>query len=209
MSSIDKIVKKELKKKNKSKIILNKPLFNVTTDMEFAKWLDYETQEDINKINYLLSLPIEKLTNEQVEDLKIYNERKVYSKLFSKYAYHLQDCSNEEYIEVYNYMKTHSIEELMNNKLTKEEIEKSNIKIVEIIIGLSKNEIYKYLNDFNTTNDIDAYKNMNIIDSYIFHHLSSLLAINKVFSFIDKVGTDINISNNKVYTLNSLKYKIN
>lgn len=203
MRGIDKIIKKELKKKKKSKIILNNSLFNVTPDMEFAKWLDYKSIEEQNRIDYLSKLSIEELTNNQIEELKFFNEQKIYSRLLNKYAYNLNECSNDEYFLACTYMKTHSIDDLMNNKLTLLEQKIAKDKIYELYNKLSTKDILNYLNSFNTSNDINAYKNMNIIDSYIFHYLSNLVIDNKI-TIIDST-----MINNKVYSLNNLNYKVN
>ena len=200
MGCIDRIVKKELKKKKKAKVLLGNSLYSVTSDMEFAKWLKYETVEEKN----ILALPIETLTLDQIEELKKINERRIYSRIFNKYAYNLEECSNEEYIVVYDYMKTHFIEDLMEERLTPLELSYAKDKIAKIYISFDSKQLNSYLDSFNTVNDKDAYKNMDIIDSYIFHYLSKTFIESKMKSTNNTIEPDV-----KIYTLNNLCYKAN
>ncbi len=204
MINIDKIIKKDLKKKNKSKLFLNNPLFNVTLDMEFAKWLSYENNDENERRKYLLSLNIEELTKDQIEELKIYNNEKIYSRLFNKYAYNIEELSDEEYIEVCNYMNTHSIEDLMNSKLNKDELIILRDKIVELYASLNKNDLYNYLINYNTLNDINSYKNMSIYDSFIFHYLANVYIENNITNINQIMNND-----SKIYVFNNLKSKAN
>ena len=200
MKSIDKIIKKELKKKgNKSKIIPNNLLYNVSVDMEFAKWLGYENKNIKERKKYLLSLSIEELNKKQIEELKEYNEEIIYSNLLNKYAYHLEECSDEEYTLCAIYINTHSIEELMKSKLSNDEIKYCNEVITKLFMNTNKSELNEYLMSFNTLYDINAYKNMSMLDSYIFHQLSKLLIQNNIISINDQINNSNNI---KIYALN-------
>ena len=194
--NIDKLIKKEVKKKeNKSKINFGYSIFGVTKDMEFRKWLNYESNEEKEK-KELFSINFENLTLNQIEELKIYNEEKIYSNLFNKYEFNTKECNYEDYLMIYNYMNTHSIEALMAKKLTQKEIEIANNKVMELFLQLNKDQINEYLLSFNTLNNPDEYYNMNIIDAYIFHRLGNIYLENKIIPVNDLIN-----SNSKILVL--------
>lgn len=152
-----------MKINNNENEIKNSSFFNIPLEVEFEKWLNYIPDFEKRRKDFLYSIPIKKLSFNEFEELKLYQEQDIYSKIFEN------NYTEKENTLLHNYMNSHSIFELMNSKLTKNEIEFCKARINEIILNYSENELIKYLNNFT----IEKYKNMNIIDAYIFHHIAN------------------------------------
>ena len=157
----------------------------VTTDIEFDKWLNYETDEEKNKKKYLLSLDIEKLDNNQIEELKIYNEQDIYSQIINKYTYNIEECTKEECDAAIEYICSHSLDSIINNKIKEEDKKLADNKVTKMFLYMNKRELSDFINSYNNQN----FKNINIIDAYIYHQVSVLY--NKMIEQEEKVSNNI------------------
>ena len=95
---------------------------------EWVKWLSYNSKEDEKRMLIL----IDKYVN--------------------------QNCTKEEYYEVYNYM-SNSIEDIMLKKLTSDELKVANDK-VKILEKLSDKELCELI---NTERQDDIYNNLSSV----------------------------------------------
>ncbi len=112
---------------------------------EYIKWLNYE----IEKIDFKDKLLID-LNSEEMKD---FSEKIKKIRLLRKLKEHLK---NNRFLCLENDIKEIDLEEIINNILSKEEIDKCD----ELIN-----------NNINLNKLIDNYDNLNIIDSYIVYKL--------------------------------------
>ena len=144
---------------------------------EWLKWLSYIPEFEKNKLEELKSKKVEDLEIEELEFLLKYKENKKMAKLFEIIIN--SKGTKEEELEVYDYKKSHSINDLMLSKLTKEELEYVKEKITEYINNFSKEEIREKVE--NEIKD-EVYKDLSMVDSYI---LSSLARENYRTSLLE------------------------
>lgn len=117
-------------------------------------------------------------------------EEKRMVKLFYKYI--KQQCSKDEFFEVYDYMNN-SIEDLMNSKLTKEDIKIAKEKMDELK-KLSDEELSKKIEEEKNE---DNYFNLSMIDAYVLHmiikidNLRTKIEFQKRLDLYDKENTAI------------------
>ncbi len=202
MININGTLAKEFSKgKEKMKVLTRNFLSNITPDIEFEKWLNYESELEKERYSYLNSLPTDQLSREEVKELEELQEQKEYALLFTKYAYHIETCSEKEYLFVYSYMIEHPLLTLMQKKLTKEELTLANNKLKKLLTTLSSQELYEYL-----THYIIAYQDLSMSEAYILNRLSFIYSKNKQRKIQEemKAHFDRNCTREK-----SLHYKIN
>ena len=129
---------------------------------EWVKWLSYNSKEDEKRMLIL----IDKYVN--------------------------QNCTKEEYYEVYNYM-SNSIEDIMLKKLTSDELKVANDK-VKRLEKLSDKELRELI---NTERQDDIYNNLSMTDAYILHQIIKIDNIrnarkmNRRLELIDNETTSI------------------
>ncbi len=135
---------------------------SVKPTMEWIKWLSYESDREKNKKRILYSKCFNELTMEEKNEIFKFNDLDRMKSLFLKYSG--GKCSKEEFLEVYDYMGN-SIEELMDNKLSKEELEYVKEKIEEIQ-KLSNEEIKVIIEEYESN-----YKMLSMVYAYILHYM--------------------------------------
>lgn len=148
----------------------NNFLLNVSIYMEYAKILEYSSDYDIKRKEYLLSLNIEEYTHNQIEELKKFNEEKSYFKKFNRYIENAKDLIKEDLVLIKDYIKNNKLDDIYKRKLTKKEFISCEKKIKQIVNNYTNEQILDVLLSYNTF-DINNYKNMSITDAYIFHKL--------------------------------------
>jgi len=163
--------------KEGGKIIPADDSFNLY--MEWVKWLDYVPTFEQEKINKLIKK--KNKTSEEYRKVGNYYYYKKMAELFKEYGTKNMDI--EEYEEVLMFMKQNSIEEYMNKKLSKEEIE------------LAKSQIdnYKKIPDevlfkkvFEDKKE-DNYMKLSMIDAYILHYIDKIAQVRFSVDFQNKV----------------------
>jgi hypothetical protein len=163
--------------KEGGKIIPADDSFNLY--MEWVKWLDYVPTFEQEKINKLIKK--KNKTSEEYRKVGNYYYYKKMAELFKEYG--TKNMDMEEYEEVLMFMKQNSIEEYMNKKLSKEEIE------------LAKNQIdnYKKIPDevlfkkvFEDKKE-DNYMKLSMIDAYILHYIDKIAQVRFSVDFQNKV----------------------
>lgn len=163
--------------KEGGKIIPADDSFNLY--MEWVKWLDYVPTFEQEKINKLIKK--KNKTSEEYRKVGNYYYYKKMAELFKEYG--TKNMDMEEYEEVLMFMKQNSIEEYMNKKLSKEEIE------------LAKSQIdnYKKIPDevlfkkvFEDKKE-DNYMKLSMIDAYILHYIDKIAQVRFSVDFQNKV----------------------
>lgn len=163
--------------KEGGKIIPADDSFNLY--MEWVKWLDYVPTFEQEKINKLIKK--KNKTSEEYRKVGNYYYNKKMAELFKEYGTKNMDI--EEYEEVLMFMKQNSIEEYMNKKLSKEEIE----------LAKSQIENYKKIPDevlfkkvFEDKKE-DNYMKLSMIDAYILHYIDKIAQVRFSVDFQNKV----------------------
>ena len=128
---------------------------------EWIKWLSYKTSFEQEKITSISLKTVTDLIIDDLETLLQYKKEEKMTLLFKKYK--SNECTVDEFMEVYNYM-SNSITDLMLRKLTRSELEAANME-------LSK------FNDFDTEKLDEKVKTAKNEEDY---NALSMLAIKKV-----------------------------
>lgn len=153
---------------NGTKIIHGENIGNVDPYIEWIKWLSYIPEHEKKRIEYFDSKKISELTYEELEEASRYSRNNFFARLFKIYG--TSECSEEDYMKVYNYMCSESIEKLMLSKLTSEELRYAKQEIAKLSKA-SKEQISDKLNEEQTP---EKYEQLSMVDSYILHIISKI-----------------------------------
>ena len=169
MSSINRIIAKALAKSNGNiKIVHGNVVGNIAPDVEWRKWLSYESEFEKNRIRILEARKNSELSFEEVEELRKYRRNRMFAELFR--LYEIRKCSYEEYMMVYDFMCTESIEELMLNKLSLDELSYAKDEIVRLS-KVSKEDLEFKVKE---AQKIENYDKLSMVDAYILHVISNI-----------------------------------
>lgn len=113
---------------------------NVSPDIEWIKWLNYEPEFEIDRINYLENEKVSDLSIKDLEEIIRYRRNREFAKLFKQYG--TGEISKEDYMRVYDFMSNESIDDLMLSKLTSEELRYAKQEITKLS-NISKEELSK------------------------------------------------------------------
>ena len=167
--NLNMIMAKEMAKSGgKCKIIHGDLLGTISPDMEWLKWLSYESEFEKKRIEYFDSKKVSELSLEELEEASIYSRNKFFSRLFKLYG--TKECSEEDYARVYNYMCNESIEKLMLSKLTSEELQYAKQEIMRLI-KISEEELSAKIEEEQKP---EKYNQLSMVDSYILHLISNI-----------------------------------
>lgn len=153
---------------NGAKIIHGENIGNVDPYIEWIKWLSYIPEFEKKRIEYFDSKKISELTYEELEEASRYSRNKIFARLFKIYG--TSECSEEDYMKVYDYMCSESIEKLMLSKLTSEELRYAKQEINKLS-KVSKEQIRTKLNEEQKP---EKYEQLSMVDSYILHVISKI-----------------------------------
>lgn len=153
---------------NGAKIIHGENIGNVDPYIEWIKWLSYIPEFEKKRIEYFDSKKISELTYEELEEASRYSRNKIFARLFKIYG--TSECSEEDYMKVYDYMCSESIEKLMLSKLTSEELRYAKQEITKLS-KVSKEQIRAKLNEEEKP---EKYECLSMVDSYILHIISKI-----------------------------------
>lgn len=140
-------------------------------EVEYAKWLSYTSDEETYRMMDIKSKPKDKLTIDDLKTLKGYKLGRIYSKLFRKYAFHLDTCDEKEKTLVKDFMDKHPLEEIMKSKLSKSEYEFGK-KCTDLILNNTKEDIEYYIENYDGRH-IYRYMKLSMINSYVYHEVAS------------------------------------
>ncbi len=153
-----KILAKEMAKGN-NKMLPNSLLGSLTSDMEWIKWLSFQTE----KQKILKKKEKNFLTDEDRKELDRYLEEDRIASLLKLYG--SDKITISEYLECYDFMRENDIEEYLLSKLTKEELEVGREKIKyynEVSLKDLRNKI---------KTDIENYQVLSMVDAFILHYI--------------------------------------
>ena len=136
---------------------------------EWIKWLSYKPAFEQEKITSISLKTVTDLTIDDLEILLQYKKEEKMVLLFKKYK--SNECTADEFMEVYNYM-SNSITDLMLRKLTRSELEAANMELSKF----NDFDTEKLDEKVKTAKNEEDYNALSMIDSYVVH----MLAIKKV-----------------------------
>ena len=169
MSDFNRIMAKEMIKMGVNCKIIHGNIFgDISPDIEWNKWLSYESEFEKNWIEYLDSKRVSELSYEELEEAIGYRKNKIFVELFKIYG--TSECFQEDYMKVYDYMCNESIEKLMLKKLTSEELKYAREEITRLN-KVSKEQLsvkvkYEQIRE--------KYEQLSMVDSYILHVISKI-----------------------------------
>ncbi len=151
-----------------SKVITGNVFGNVSPDIEWIKWLNYEPEFEIDRINYLENEKVSDLSIKDLKEIIRYRRNREFAKLFKQYG--TGEISKEDYMRVYDFMSNESIDDLMLSKLTSEELRYAKQEITKLS-NISKEELSKKVHEEQKE---EVYKKLSMVDSYILHQVSNI-----------------------------------
>lgn len=202
MSDFNKIMAREISKMGgKAKIIHGNVFGNVSPDIEWIKWLSYEPEFEKKRIEYFDTKKVSELSYEELEEASKYSRNKIFARLFKIYG--TDECSEEDYMKVYDYMCNESIEELMLSKLTSEELLHAKSEIIRLS-KISKEEISAKVKEEQKP---EKYEQLSMVDSYILHIISDIDYARSMSDLNRKIAAQL--EQNEVMRQRSLYYTAN
>mgnify|MGYP004450716413 FL=1 len=169
MGSLNQILAREMSKsKGRASIVPKNDGGNVSPYLEWKKWLSYVPEFERKRIEYFDSKKISELSYYELEEASRHRKNQIFAELFQVYG--TSECSEENYMMVYNYMSNESILELMLSKLTPEELYHAKEEI-EKLSNLSKEELNAKV---KREQRVEVYNRLSMVDSYILHLLSNI-----------------------------------
>lgn len=179
MSNIWKILVQEMSKSSGSVKIVSKDY------KEWIAWLNYESEFEKQRKNYLMSRKFEELNKSEQIELSHYIKYQTYANLFNKYE--TNTCTQEEYIKVCNFMKIESLEDLITSKLTVEELVyvKSEINRIENLSSADFESEYRKLRDsyFN--------EQLTMAERYVYYLSSRIAAYRSHISAENEISAQL------------------
>ena len=199
MSDFNRIMAREIAKMGgKAKIIHGNVIGNVSPDIEWIKWLSYEPEFEKKRIEYFDTKKVSELSYEELEEASKYSRNKIFAKLFKIYG--TSECSEEDYMRVYDYMCNESIEELMLSKLTSEELKYAKKEIIRLS-KVSKEQLSAKVKEEQKP---ENYAQLSMVDSYILHIISDINYARSMSDLNRKI--DAQLEQNEVMRQRSLYY---
>ena len=162
---IDRIILNEILKSNKKTGTIR---INDELAMEYLKWISYIPKKNKETINVILSKESVELTLDEINILNRFKEEKKLTEILKRYF--SNDYLNSDVLKVYDLMKKESIEKIIREKLTKDELEEAN-KIVAEYKKMSDQELNNYI---FTNRKQENYEKLSIIESYVYHEIKKV-----------------------------------
>lgn len=174
---------------------------NISPDIEWIKWLSYEPEFEKKRIEYFDSKKVSELSLEELEEASRYSRNKFFARLFKIYG--TIECSEEDYMKVYDFMCNESIEELMLSKLTSEELLYAKQEIIRLS-KISKEQLSVKVREEQRP---EKYKQLSMVDSYILHLISNINYARSVADLNRRI--DAQLERNEIMRQRSLYYVAN
>lgn len=202
MSSFSKRLATTIAKKGGHvKVICNQETGNIPADVEWMKWLSYESVFERKRMEYFDSKKVSELSYEELEEASKYSKNRAFAKLFKIYG--TDKCSEEDYLKVYDYMAHESIENLMLSKLTFEELQYAKQEITRLG-KVSKEQLSTKISEEQQP---EKYEQLSMVDSFILHFISKMNFARNMDDFNRQLENKIAQNNNMAYK--SLYYASN
>lgn len=143
--------------------------FNINDVLEYYKWVSYVPLFVREKIEFLLNKDINDFTSEDFYFLKDVKLQEELSEKFKRYI--SDECLREDILSIYDYMRTNSLDKIINSKLNTQELNMSN-KVIDDSINLSIDELGDIVNKGYQKNN---YLSLSMTDAYVMRELNKIL----------------------------------
>lgn len=164
--NINKVIAKTVAGSN-SKVIHGQCIGQINPYIEWIKWLSYESEYEKQICDLTDGKTCLEVSHDELQKVSRIRRNRVFANLFKKYG--TSECSEEEYIMVYDYMCTESIENLMISKLSSQELCYAKEKII-YFSQLTSEELSKKVHEEQVE---DVYDTLSMVDSYVLHVVSN------------------------------------
>lgn len=181
----DRIMARELFRMDNRVKTVSGDIGNVSPDVEWIKWLSYEPEFEKQRISYLESKKKSELSYDELEEVAKYRRNRTIVNLFKTYG--TPECSEDDYMKVYDYMRHESIEKLMLSKLTIEELHYAKKEITR----LSKVDKKQLNTKVTEEKKIERYEQLPMVDSYILHVVSEINYIRNINDLDRQIAAQI------------------
>lgn len=163
--NINEIILKEL---INGKSLDEKASIKINTElaMEYLKWISYIPKNEQLKVNCILSKTARRLSLKEISILQKFKKNQELVEILKRYR--SDKCLNKDVLDVYNLMNRKSLEKIIREKLTKDELEEAN-KIVAEYKKMSDQELNNYI---FTNKKQENYEKLSIIESYVYHEIN-------------------------------------
>ncbi len=141
--------------------VSNKEKFNPCR--EWIKWLANSCEQQKVKIKKINSKKVSSLTDEEFVEIETYFYHRKVLNLLENYGN--KEMTNEEYLEVYQFISTHSLSKLMEANLTIDELNWAK-ETLQVLEQASPEAVNKKIQEAQ-----DNYQNLAMVDAYILHKL--------------------------------------
>ena len=153
--------------------------------LEYYKWISYILPFELNHIEALMAKNVDVLTEKELLLIKKYKEDKCLAERFKRYI--SGDCLKKDVLPIYDYMHSHSIEIIINSKLSKREKMKANT-----IIERYKNLPLDELADFVSKRlERERFLEMSMIEAYVVRELNKILGFESDLKFERDLNVDL------------------
>lgn len=169
----------------------------------WVKWLSYVPEFKRKRISEIESKPVDEISKDEEDELKIFRNESEMLKLFQKYV--SGDISKDEYMQVYNIMRTRSLDDLMMSRLSKEELSDAKSQI-RSFSELSNEELHQKVEEEKRE---ENYEKLSMLDSYILYELSKVSwnrGLEELSKQISIQISDTDAQSKKDASLNSFPY---
>ncbi len=183
------------------KVIHGEVMGNVDPYIEWIKWLSYVPKFQKTRIQELSSKTVEELSLDELDEIRAYKSQIRMLGLFKIYG--TDKISKEEYMEVFDFMEKQSIDKLMLNKLSTEELKFAKEQI-QYFSYVSSKELRKKVEEEQKE---DNYKNLSMVDSYILHIISRIDYARSMAELDSKIKA--RLAENDIMLRKSLYYAAN
>ena len=175
----------------------NKEKFNPCR--EWIKWLANSCEHQKVKIKKISSKMISSLTDEEFAEIDTYFYHRKVLNLLENYGN--KEMTNEEYLEVYQFISTHSLSKLMEANLTIDELNWAK-ETLQVLEQASPEAVNKKIQEAQ-----DNYQNLAMVDAFILHMIARIDHIRSM----EKLEKEIKmrLKENDVMMEKSLNYASN
>lgn len=173
------------------KVITGNVAGNISPDIEWIKWLNYEPEFERDRINYLENKKVSELSSQDLCEIIGYRKNKEFAELFKQY--YSGKVSKKDYMRIYDFMSNESIDDLMLSKLSHEELLYAKEEIFKLS-RIPKEELSEKVHEEQKE---EVYENLSMVDSYILHQVSNINFARSLVELNEKIDAQLK-SNEKM-----------
>ena len=178
------------KSEGKAQFVYGKMIGYLRPEVEWLKWLSYIPEFQQQKYIALEKKVISEVSFEELEFILEYRFMKRMALLFQLYKD--GNVNAKEYSEVYDFMASHSLDELMLSKLSSLELEIAKERI-KYYSQVSSKELEKFVKDRQQE---EVYSNLSMIDAYLLHVVSRMNFKRGLIKLNEEINAQIKANEN-------------